>query len=51
MSASAKQILEYVESGDPNELFKLEQELAVGSFGTVYRVSVYLLSLTNPAGS
>jgi len=31
-----QRILEFVTPGDPNDLFKLEKELAVGSFGTVY---------------
>jgi serine/threonine protein kinase len=29
-------ILDFVSPGDPNELFSLEREIAVGSFGTVY---------------
>eukprot|EP01114_Cavostelium_apophysatum_P003871 TRINITY_DN1400_c0_g1_i4.p1 TRINITY_DN1400_c0_g1~~TRINITY_DN1400_c0_g1_i4.p1 ORF type:complete len:1584 (-),score=580.27 TRINITY_DN1400_c0_g1_i4:69-4820(-) len=34
-----QKILEYITPGDPNELFRLEKELAVGSFGTVYKAS------------
>eukprot|EP01116_Phalansterium_solitarium_P022025 TRINITY_DN711_c0_g1_i1.p1 TRINITY_DN711_c0_g1~~TRINITY_DN711_c0_g1_i1.p1 ORF type:complete len:1438 (-),score=527.60 TRINITY_DN711_c0_g1_i1:225-4538(-) len=30
-------ILDLVDSGDPTDLFLLDQELAVGSFGTVYK--------------
>ncbi|KAJ1501529.1 hypothetical protein HMI54_009888 [Coelomomyces lativittatus] len=30
-------ILDYITPGDPNDLFVLDKELAVGSFGTVYK--------------
>ncbi len=33
-------IMQYITPGDPNDLFSLEQELAVGSFGTVYKVKI-----------
>lgn len=36
-------ILSYVLPGDPTELFELEKELAVGSFGTVYAVRFFFL--------
>eukprot|EP01119_Soliformovum_irregulare_P003116 TRINITY_DN1341_c0_g1_i1.p1 TRINITY_DN1341_c0_g1~~TRINITY_DN1341_c0_g1_i1.p1 ORF type:complete len:1290 (+),score=340.11 TRINITY_DN1341_c0_g1_i1:82-3951(+) len=35
--AAIRQISDKVDEGDPTILFKLEEELAVGSFGTVYR--------------
>ena len=34
-------ILDFVENGDPTELFNLEKEFAVGSFGTVYKVNTF----------
>jgi len=36
-AGKSNNILDYVEPGDPTELFVLEKELAVGSFGTVYK--------------
>jgi hypothetical protein len=34
--------MKYVDPGDPNDLFELDKELAVGSFGTVYKARINL---------
>ena len=34
-----QKFLALVDSGDPDELYELQEELAVGSYGSVYRVS------------
>lgn len=35
---AAAKLREYFDAGDPDEIFILEEELASGSFGAVYKV-------------
>jgi hypothetical protein len=35
---AAQKYREYFDSGDPEEIFLLEEEIASGSFGAVYKV-------------